>query len=108
MINPRAYASSNIDGFLSILESCKNSSVENLLYASTSSVYGLNSNLPYDENLSTDHPISFYAATKKANEVMAHSYSHLYGLPTTGMRFFTLYGPWSRPDMVMFLFAELL
>jgi len=106
MINPRAYTSSNIDGFLSILEACKNSSVEHLLYASTSSVYGLNSNLPYDENLSTDHPISFYAATKKANEVMAHSYSHLYGLPTTGMRFFTVYGPWSRPDMAMFLFAE--
>ena len=106
IINPKAYTHSNIDGFLSILEACRNNRIRHLLFASTSSVYGLNSSLPYDESLTTDHPISLYAATKKANEVMAHSYSHLYGVPTTGMRFFTVYGPWSRPDMAMFLFAE--
>lgn len=104
--NPRAYTHSNIDGFLSILEGCRNSKVKHLVYASTSSVYGLNTKMPLSEKAPTEHPMALYAATKKTNEMMAHSYSHLFGLPTTGLRFFTVYGPWGRPDMALFLFAE--
>jgi UDP-glucuronate 4-epimerase len=104
--NPRAYTHSNIDGFLSILEGARNSQVKHLIYASTSSVYGLNTSMPLDEEQPTEHPMALYAATKKANEMMAHSYSHLYRIPTTGLRFFTVYGPWGRPDMALFLFAD--
>jgi UDP-glucuronate 4-epimerase len=104
--NPRAYTKSNIDGFLSILEGARFSGVEHLLYASSSSVYGLNSSMPLDERMKTEHPMSLYAATKKANELMAHSYSHLFKIPTTGLRFFTVYGPWGRPDMALFLFTK--
>jgi UDP-glucuronate 4-epimerase len=104
--NPRAYTHSNIDGFLSILEGCRYSKVKHLIYASTSSVYGLNTKMPLSENQTTEHPMALYAATKKANELMAHSYSHLFNLPTTGLRFFTVYGPWGRPDMALYLFAE--
>jgi UDP-glucuronate 4-epimerase len=106
MDNPRAYTRSNIDGFLSILEGCRHSKVKHLVYASSSSVYGLNTEMPLSEQQSTQHPMSLYAATKKANELMAHTYSHLYKLPTTGLRFFTVYGPWGRPDMALFLFTE--
>jgi UDP-glucuronate 4-epimerase len=104
--NPRAYLNSNIEGFLSILEGCRITNVKHLLYASTSSVYGLNRKMPLCEEDSTEHPVSFYASTKKANEMMAHSYSHLYNLPTTGLRFFTVYGPWGRPDMALSLFVD--
>jgi UDP-glucuronate 4-epimerase len=104
--NPRAYSHSNIDGFLSILEGAKQSNVKHLLYASTSSVYGLNTKMPLSEDDTSEHPMAFYAATKKANELMAHSYSHLFQIPTTGMRFFTVYGPWGRPDMALFLFTK--
>lgn len=104
--NPRAYTHSNIDGFLSILEGCRRSAVKHLIYASTSSVYGLNTAMPLKETSPTEHPMALYAATKKANEMMAHSYSHLFGLSTSGLRFFTVYGPWGRPDMALFLFAE--
>jgi UDP-glucuronate 4-epimerase len=104
--NPRAYTHSNIDGFLSILEGCKHSKVKHLVYASTSSVYGLNTEMPLSEKQPTQHPISLYSATKKANELMAHTYSHLFSIPTTGLRFFTVYGPWGRPDMALFLFAD--
>lgn len=104
--NPRAYTKSNIDGFLSILEGCRSSQVKHLVYASTSSVYGLNTAMPLSEDQHTDHPMAYYAATKKANEMMAHSYSHLFRLPTSGLRFFTVYGPWGRPDMALFLFTE--
>ena len=104
--NPQAYTHSNINGFLSILEGCRNSNVKNLIYASTSSLYGLNSKMPLNEDDFTSHPMALYAATKKANELMAHSYSHLYKIPTTGLRFFTVYGPWGRPDMSYFLFAN--
>lgn len=104
--NPRAYTHSNVDGFLSILEGCRHSQVKHLIYASTSSVYGLNTQMPLKETMPTEHPMALYAATKKANEMMAHSYSHLFSLPTTGLRFFTVYGPWGRPDMALFLFAE--
>lgn len=104
--NPRAYISSNIEGFLSILEGCKLTKVKHLLYASTSSVYGLNTTMPLSEAHSTDHPISLYSATKKSNEMFAHSYSHLFEIPSTGLRFFTVYGPWGRPDMALYLFAE--
>jgi UDP-glucuronate 4-epimerase len=104
--NPRAYTHSNIDGFLSILEGCRHSNVRHLVYASTSSVYGLNTKMPLSEKQPTQHPISLYSATKKANEMMAHTYSHLYRIPTTGLRFFTVYGPWGRPDMALFLFAK--
>jgi UDP-glucuronate 4-epimerase len=104
--NPRAYTHSNIDGFLSILEGSRRVQVKHLIYASTSSVYGLNTKMPLSEEQSTDHPMSFYSATKKANELMAHNYSHLFKLPTTGLRFFTVYGPWGRPDMALFLFAK--
>lgn len=104
--NPRAYIKSNIDGFLTILEGSRFSQIKHLIYASTSSVYGLNTKLPLSEKQSTQHPMSLYAATKKSNELMAHTYSHLFRLPTTGLRFFTVYGPWGRPDMALFLFAD--
>lgn len=104
--NPNAYINSNIVGFMNILEACRHHKVEHLIYASSSSVYGANTNLPFSVHDNVDHPISLYAATKKANELMAHTYSHLYGLPTTGLRFFTVYGPWGRPDMALFLFTK--
>lgn len=104
--NPLAYADSNLIGHLNILEGCRHNKVGHLLYASSSSVYGLNRKLPFSTDDSVDHPISLYAATKKANELMSHSYSHLYGLPTTGLRFFTVYGPWGRPDMALFKFTK--
>ncbi len=104
--NALAYGSANLQGFLSVLECCRHHAVEHLVYASSSSVYGGNTALPFDEHQNVDHPVSLYAATKKANELMAHSYSHLYRLPTTGLRFFTVYGPWGRPDMSPFLFAS--
>jgi len=104
--NPRAYIDSNIVGFLNILEACRHTGVEHLVYASSSSVYGANRKLPFAVEDSVDHPVSLYAASKKANELMAHTYSHLFGLPTTGLRFFTVYGPWGRPDMALFLFTR--
>jgi UDP-glucuronate 4-epimerase len=104
--NPRAYVRSNLDGFLNILEGCRQGKVEHLVYASSSSVYGANRKLPFAVEDAVDHPVSLYAASKKANELMAHSYSHLYDLPTTGLRFFTVYGPWGRPDMSPMLFAD--
>lgn len=104
--NPWAYIDSNLIGFLSILEACRHNDVRHLIYASSSSVYGLNTKLPFSTGDSVDHPISLYAATKKANELMAHTYSHLYGLHTTGLRFFTVYGPWGRPDMAIWKFTE--
>lgn len=104
--NPRAYTHSNIEGFLSILEGSRFSGVKHLIYASTSSVYGLNTKMPLSEVQPTEHPMSLYSATKKANEMMAHTYSHLFNLPTTGLRFFTVYGPWGRPDMALFLFTD--
>jgi UDP-glucuronate 4-epimerase len=104
--NPMAYADSNLIGTLTILEGCRQHKVEHLVYASSSSVYGLNAKMPFATTDSVDHPVSLYAATKKANELMAHTYSHLYGLPVTGLRFFTVYGPWGRPDMAMFLFTK--
>jgi len=104
--NPRAYVDSNLVGFINVLEACRTGGVEHLVYASSSSVYGANRELPFSVEHPVDHPVSLYAATKKANELMAHTYSHLYGLPTTGLRFFTVYGPWGRPDMSPFLFAK--
>jgi UDP-glucuronate 4-epimerase len=104
--NPHAYIDSNIVGFMNVLEGCRHASVEHLVYASSSSVYGGNTKMPFSEHDSVDHPVSLYAATKKANELMAHTYSHLYRLPTTGLRFFTVYGPWGRPDMALFLFTK--
>jgi UDP-glucuronate 4-epimerase len=104
--NPHAYADSNLVGFLNILEGCRHAGVRHLVYASSSSVYGANEKLPFSVSDPVDHPVSLYAATKKANELMAHTYSHLYGLPTTGLRFFTVYGPWGRPDMALFLFTR--
>ncbi|MCP9882399.1 NAD-dependent epimerase [Cyanobium sp. Alchichica 3B3-8F6] len=104
--NPAAYIQSNLDGFGNVLEGCRHQGVEHLVYASSSSVYGGNTNLPFTEHQGVDHPVSLYAASKKANELMAHSYSHLYGLPATGLRFFTVYGPWGRPDMALFLFTK--
>jgi UDP-glucuronate 4-epimerase len=104
--NPEAYVDSNLVGFLNILECCRNYGVKHLVYASSSSVYGLNKKMPFETTDSVDHPVSLYAATKKSNELMAHSYSHLYGFKTTGLRFFTVYGPWGRPDMAMFLFTD--
>ena len=104
--NPHAYVDSNIVGFVNILEGCRHNQVQHLAYASSSSVYGGNTRMPFSEHDSVDHPVSLYAATKKANELMAHTYSHLYGLPTTGLRFFTVYGPWGRPDMALFLFTK--
>jgi UDP-glucuronate 4-epimerase len=104
--NPHVYIDSNIQGFMNILEGCRYNDVEHLVYASSSSVYGSNTCLPFDESQNIDHPISLYAATKKANELMAHVYSHLYNLPTTGLRFFSVYGPWGRPDMALFKFTK--
>ncbi|TJV40632.1 MAG: NAD-dependent epimerase [Mesorhizobium sp.] len=104
--NPRAYVESNIVAFTNMLEACRHSRVGHLTYASTSSVYGANTDMPFSEHRPADHPLQFYAATKRANELMAHSYSHLFGLPTTGLRFFTVYGPWGRPDMALFLFTR--
>ncbi|QUJ67292.1 NAD-dependent epimerase [Photobacterium sp. GJ3] len=104
--NPMAYADSNLNGHLTILEGCRRHQIEHLVYASSSSVYGLNRKLPLSTSDSVDHPVSLYAATKKANELMAHTYSHLYGIPTTGLRFFTVYGPWGRPDMALFKFTS--
>lgn len=104
--NPHAYVDSNLVAFLNVLEGCRANRVGHLVYASTSSVYGLNRVMPFSEHHGADHPISLYAATKRANELMAHSYSHLYGLPTTGLRFFTVYGPWGRPDMALFIFTK--
>ncbi|MCJ2165165.1 MULTISPECIES: NAD-dependent epimerase [unclassified Pseudodesulfovibrio] len=104
--NPKSYIDSNVVGFLNILEGCRHNKVEHLVYASSSSVYGMNTNMPLNPHEGVDHPMSLYAATKKANEMMAHSYSNLYDLPTTGLRFFTVYGPWGRPDMALFLFTK--
>lgn len=104
--NPHAYTQNNLVAFTNVLELCRHYDVDHLTYASTSSVYGANTDLPYSEKRNADHPLQFYAATKKANEVMAHSYSYLYNLPTTGLRFFTVYGPWTRPDMALFIFAK--
>ncbi|KAE8177965.1 NAD-dependent epimerase [Photobacterium carnosum] len=104
--NPLAYADSNLIGFVNVLEGCRYNKVKHLIYASSSSVYGLNAKTPFETSDSVDHPISLYAASKKANELMAHTYSHLYGLPTTGLRFFTVYGPWGRPDMALFKFTK--
>ncbi|WP_434514860.1 NAD-dependent epimerase [Dechloromonas sp. ARDL1] len=104
--NPHAYVDSNLVGFINVLEGCRHHQVQHLVYASSSSVYGGNTKMPFSEHDSVDHPVSLYAATKKANELMAHTYSHLYGLPTTGLRFFTVYGPWGRPDMALFLFTK--
>ena len=104
--NPHAYVDSNLVGFTNILEGCRHTGVEHLVYASSSSVYGGNTRLPFSEHDNIDHPVSLYAATKKANELMAHTYSHLFQLPTTGLRFFTVYGPWGRPDMALFLFTR--
>ena len=104
--NPHLYVQSNITGFLHVVEGCRDSDVEHLVYASTSSVYGANTHMPFIETQNVDHPLTLYAATKKANELMAHSYSSLYALPTTGLRFFTVYGPWGRPDMALFLFTK--
>jgi len=104
--NPNAYVDSNLVGFMNVLEGCRHTAVRHLVYASSSSVYGGNTKMPFAEHDSVDHPVSLYAATKKANELMAHTYSHLYGLPTTALRFFTVYGPWGRPDMALFLFTR--
>ena len=104
--NPRAYIDANLVGFINVLEACRHGAVEHLVYASSSSVYGANRKLPFSVRDNVDHPVSLYAATKKANELMAHTYSHLYSLPTTGLRFFTVYGPWGRPDMALFLFTR--
>jgi UDP-glucuronate 4-epimerase len=104
--NPHAYVQSNVTGFLHVIEGCRRYEIEHLVYASTSSVYGANSHMPFSESEGADHPLTLYAATKRSNELMAHSYSSLYGLPTTGLRFFTVYGPWGRPDMALFLFTK--
>ena len=106
LVNPQAYIDSNVVGFTNILEGCRHHQVQHLVYASSSSVYGGNTGMPFSEHHNIDHPVSLYAATKKANELMAHTYSHLFGLPTTGLRFFTVYGPWGRPDMALFLFTK--
>ena len=106
LTNPQAYVDANLQGFVNILEGCRHQKVGHLVFASTSSVYGLNSTLPFDESQHTDHPVSLYAATKKANELMAHSYAHLFRIPCTGLRFFTVYGPWGRPDMALFKFTK--
>lgn len=104
--NPHAYVASNIAGFTNILEACRHNAVEHLVYASSSSVYGATTTMPFSVSQSVDHPVSLYAASKKSNELMAHTYSHLFGLPTTGLRFFTVYGPWGRPDMALFIFTR--
>jgi UDP-glucuronate 4-epimerase len=106
LVNPHAYTESNITGFLNILEGCRHYDVKHLVYASSSSVYGGNERMPFSEAQNVDHPLSLYAATKKANELMAHTYAHLYNIPVTGLRFFTVYGPWGRPDMALFLFTR--
>lgn len=106
LVNPHVYAESNLTGFLHVLEGCRQAQVRHLVYASSSSVYGGNTRIPFSVHDNVDHPVSLYAATKKANEVMAHSYAHLFGLPCTGLRFFTVYGPWGRPDMALFLFTK--
>ena len=106
LTNPHAYIDANLQGFMNILEGCRYNAVNHLVYASSSSVYGGNTKLPFSEHDNIDHPVSLYAATKKANELMAHTYSHMFRLPTTGLRFFTVYGPWGRPDMALFLFAK--
>ena len=106
LINPHEYVRSNITGFLNILEACRHHPVQHLVYASSSSVYGGNTRLPFTEGDNVDHPVSLYAASKKSNELFAHTYSHLFGIPTTGLRFFTVYGPWGRPDMALFLFTK--
>lgn len=106
LTHPQAYVDSNITGFLNILEACRHHPIENLIYASSSSVYGLNKNMPFSVSSNVDHPVSLYAASKKSNELMAHTYSHLFGVPTIGLRFFTVYGPWGRPDMALFLFTK--
>jgi UDP-glucuronate 4-epimerase len=106
LTHPHAYVDSNLVGFLNVLEGCRHHGVRHLTYASSSSVYGANTAMPFSVHQNVDHPVSLYAATKKANELMAHTYSHLYGLPTTGLRFFTVYGPWGRPDMALFLFTK--
>jgi UDP-glucuronate 4-epimerase len=104
--NPIAYADSNLIGHLNILEGCRNNQVKHLIYASSSSVYGLNNKVPFSTEDTVDHPVSLYAATKKSNELMAHSYSHLYNIPTSGLRFFTVYGSWGRPDMAPYIFTK--
>jgi len=106
LTNPHAYTESNITGFLNVLEGCRATNVEHLVYASSSSVYGSNTRQPFSEHQNVDHPVSLYAATKKANELMAHTYAHLFGIPSTGLRFFTVYGPWGRPDMALFKFTR--
>ncbi|HVJ87692.1 MAG TPA: NAD-dependent epimerase [Caulifigura sp.] len=106
LTNPQAYVTANLVGFTNILEGCRHNKVKHLVYASSSSVYGANTAMPFSVHQNVDHPLSLYAASKKANELMAHTYSHLYGLPTTGLRFFTVYGPWGRPDMALFIFAK--
>jgi UDP-glucuronate 4-epimerase len=106
LVNPHAYVDSNVVGFVNILEGCRHAGVEHFVYASSSSIYGGNERMPFSEHDNVDHPVSLYAATKKSNELMAHTYSHLFNLPTTGLRFFTVYGPWGRPDMALFLFAK--
>lgn len=106
LVNPHAYTDSNVAGFINVLEGCRHAKVEHLVYASTSSIYGGNTRMPFSVRDNVDHPLSLYAATKKANELMAHTYAHLYGLPCTGLRFFTVYGPWGRPDMALFLFTK--
>ncbi len=106
LVNPHSYVDTNLVGFVNILEGCRHTKVKHLVYASSSSVYGANTRMPFTVHHNVDHPVSLYAASKKANELMAHSYSHLYGLPATGLRFFTVYGPWGRPDMALFLFTK--
>ena len=106
LTNPYAYVSANLEGFINMLEACRHSGVGHLAYASSSSVYGLNTNMPFSTHDNVDHPVSLYAASKKSNELMAHTYSHLFNLPTTGLRFFTVYGPWGRPDMALFIFTK--
>ena len=106
LINPHSYVDTNLVGFVNILEGCRHTGVKHLVYASSSSVYGANTNMPFSVHNNVDHPVSLYAASKKANELMAHTYSHLFGLPTTGLRFFTVYGPWGRPDMALFPFHQ--
>jgi UDP-glucuronate 4-epimerase len=106
LVNPYAYVESNINGFLNILEGCRHNNIKHLVYASSSSIYGANTKMPFSVHHNVDHPVSLYAATKKSNELMAHAYSNLYGIPTTGLRFFTVYGPWGRPDMAYFSFTK--
>ncbi|MBL8053910.1 MAG: GDP-mannose 4,6-dehydratase, partial [Nitrospira sp.] len=106
LVNPHAYTESNIEGFMNILEGCRHNQIEHLVYASSSSVYGGNTHMPFSIHDNVDHPVSLYAASKKANELMAHCYAHLYRLPCTGLRFFTVYGPWGRPDMALFIFTK--